>query len=118
MAMRCAATFRMEAALPAPIQSAGWGFWKVEPHVPATSLSTRDGRSQCNAPRADQGAELAYAESFEHSREAFPPDSLVTREGVARVIETMRAFDAVPAGMKMEPESVFDDKFVLKALGR
>ena len=30
----------------------------------------------------------------------------------------MRTFDAVPAGMKMEPESLFDNKFVLKALGR
>ena len=59
-----------------------------------------------------------YAESFEHSREAFPPDSLITRDGVARVIETMRVFGAVPAGLKMEPESLFDNKFVLKALGR
>jgi len=68
-------------------------------------------------------AELAgdpklYAESFEHAREAFPPDSLVGREGVARVIETMRVFEAVPAGMKIEPESVFDNRYVLKALGR
>ena len=30
----------------------------------------------------------------------------------------MRVFGAVPAGMKMEPESLFDNKFVLKALGR
>jgi sulfonate transport system substrate-binding protein len=59
-----------------------------------------------------------YAESFEHAREAFPPDSLVSREGVARVIETMRAFDAVPAGMTIDPESVFDNRYVLKALGR
>jgi hypothetical protein len=59
-----------------------------------------------------------YAESFEHAREAFPPDSLVSRDGVARVIETMRAFDVVPAGMKFEPESVDDNRFVLKALGR
>jgi NitT/TauT family transport system substrate-binding protein len=59
-----------------------------------------------------------YAESFEHAREAFPPDSLISREGVARVIETMRAFEAVPAGMKIEPESVFDNRYVLKALGR
>ena len=59
-----------------------------------------------------------YAESFEHAREAFPPDSLVSRDGVARVIETMRAFDAVPAGMKMAPERVYDNRFVLKALGR
>jgi hypothetical protein len=68
-------------------------------------------------------AELAgdpklYAESFEHAREAFPPDSLVSREGVARVIETMRTFEAVPTGMKIEPESVFDNRYVLKALGR
>jgi hypothetical protein len=28
------------------------------------------------------------------------------------------AFDAVPAGMKMEPESVYDDRFVLKARDR
>jgi hypothetical protein len=54
----------------------------------------------------------------EHAREAFPPDSLVSREGVARVIETMRVFEAVPAGMKIEPESVFDNRYVLKALGR
>jgi NitT/TauT family transport system substrate-binding protein len=80
---------------------------------------------------ASSGAELAallpkeiagdlalYAESFEHSREAFPPDSLVTRDGVARVIETMRTFGAIPAGMKLEPESLFDNTFVLKALGR
>jgi len=39
-------------------------------------------------------------------------------DGVARVIETMRAFDVVPAGMKLEPESVYDNRFVLKALGR
>jgi NitT/TauT family transport system substrate-binding protein len=68
-------------------------------------------------------AELAgdpklYAESFEHAREAFPPDSLVSRDGVARVIETMRVFEAVPAGMTIEPESVFDNRYVLKALGR
>jgi len=30
----------------------------------------------------------------------------------------MRIFGAVPAGMKLEPESLFDNKFVLKALGR
>lgn len=30
----------------------------------------------------------------------------------------MRAFDAVPAGVKMEHESVYDNEFVLKALGR
>jgi NitT/TauT family transport system ATP-binding protein len=44
--------------------------------------------------------------------------SLITRDGVARVIETMRAFDAVPAGMKLEPESVYDNRFVLKPSGR
>jgi NitT/TauT family transport system substrate-binding protein len=69
-------------------------------------------------PKEISGDLTLYAESFEHSREAFPPDSLVTRDGVARVIETMRAFGAIPAGMKMEPESLFDNKFVLKALGR
>jgi hypothetical protein len=69
-------------------------------------------------PKEISGDLTLYAESFEHSREAFPPDSLVTRDGVARVIETMRTFGAVPAGMKLEPESLFDNKFVLKALGR
>jgi NitT/TauT family transport system substrate-binding protein len=69
-------------------------------------------------PRELAGDPKLYAESFEHAREAFPPDSLVSREGVARVIETMRAFEAVPAGMKIEPESVFDNRYVLKALGR
>ena len=64
------------------------------------------------------GDSKLYAESFEHAREAFPSDSLVSREGVARVIETMRAFDAVPAGMTIDPESVFDNRYVLKALGR
>jgi len=69
-------------------------------------------------PKELSGDPKLYAESFEHAREAFPADSLVTRDGVARVIETMRAFDAVPAGMKIEPESVFDNRFVMKALGR
>jgi NitT/TauT family transport system substrate-binding protein len=68
-------------------------------------------------------AELAgdpsiYAESFEHAKEAFPPDSLITRDGVARVIETMRTFGAVPADMKMAPESLYDNRFVQKALAR
>jgi NitT/TauT family transport system substrate-binding protein len=69
-------------------------------------------------PRELAGDPALYAESFEHAREAFPPDSLVSREGVARVIETMRAFEAVPASMRIEPESVFDNRYVLKALGR
>jgi NitT/TauT family transport system substrate-binding protein len=69
-------------------------------------------------PKEIAGDPKLYAQSFEHAREAFPPASLITREGVARVIETMRAFDAVPAGMKIEPESVYDNQFVLKALGR
>ena len=30
----------------------------------------------------------------------------------------MRVFEAVPAGLKIEPESVFDNRYVLKALGR
>jgi sulfonate transport system substrate-binding protein len=69
-------------------------------------------------PRELAGDLALYAESFEHAREAFPPDSLVSREGVARVIETMRAFEAVPTSMRIEPESVFDNRYVLKALGR
>jgi NitT/TauT family transport system substrate-binding protein len=69
-------------------------------------------------PRELAGDPTLYAGSFEHAREAFPPDSLVSREGVARVIETMRAFEAVPATMKIEPESVYDNRYVLKALGR
>ena len=69
-------------------------------------------------PRELAGDPKLYAESFEHAREAFPSDSLVSREGVARVIETMRAFGAVPADMKVEPDSVFDNRYVLKALGR
>jgi hypothetical protein len=59
-----------------------------------------------------------YAESFEHARGAFPPDSLIARDSVARVIETMRAFGAVPADMKIAPETLFDNKFVQKALAR
>jgi NitT/TauT family transport system substrate-binding protein len=59
-----------------------------------------------------------YAESFDHARGAFAPDSLITKEGVARVIETMRTFGAVPADMKMAPESLFDNKFVQKALAK
>jgi len=69
-------------------------------------------------PRELSGDPKLYAESFEHAREAFPADSLVSREGVARVIETMRVFDAVPAGTKIDPESLFDNRYVLKALGR
>jgi NitT/TauT family transport system substrate-binding protein len=69
-------------------------------------------------PKELAGDPKLYAESFDHAREGFPADSLVSREGVARVIETMRAFGAVPAGMKIEPESVYDNRYVLKALGR
>ena len=69
-------------------------------------------------PRELAGDPKLYAESFDHAREGFPPDSLVSREGVARVIETMRVFGAVPAGVTIEPESVFDNRYVLKALGR
>ena len=69
-------------------------------------------------PKELAGDPKLYAESFDHAREGFPADSLVSREGVARVIETLRAFDAVPAGMKIEPESVYDNRYVLKALGR
>jgi NitT/TauT family transport system substrate-binding protein len=69
-------------------------------------------------PQELAGDPKLYAESFEHAREGFPVDSLVSREGVARVIETMRVFEAVPAGLKIEPESLFDNRYVLKALGR
>jgi len=69
-------------------------------------------------PKELAGDPRLYAESFEHAREAFPPDSLIKKDGVARVIETMRAFDAVPAGMKIEPESLYDNRFVMKALGK
>src|SRR5688500_4001084 len=69
-------------------------------------------------PKELAGDPKLYAESFEHAREGFPPDSLISREGVARVIETMRVFEAVPAGLKIEPESLFDNRYVLKALGR
>jgi hypothetical protein len=69
-------------------------------------------------PKELAGDSRIYAESFEHARGAFPPDSLVTREGVARVIATMRTFGAVPADMKMSPESLFDNTFVQKALAR
>jgi NitT/TauT family transport system substrate-binding protein len=69
-------------------------------------------------PQDLAGDPKIYAESFEHAKEAFPPDSLITREGVARVIETMRTFGAVPADMKMAPESLFDNRFVHKALAR
>jgi hypothetical protein len=51
-------------------------------------------------PKEISGDPKLYAESFVVS------------------FETMRAFDAVPAGMKMEPESVYDNRFVLKVLGR
>jgi ABC-type Fe3+/spermidine/putrescine transport system ATPase subunit len=30
----------------------------------------------------------------------------------------LATFEAVPTGMKIEPESVFDNRYVLKALGR
>jgi NitT/TauT family transport system substrate-binding protein len=69
-------------------------------------------------PKEISGDPKLYAESFEHAREAFPADSLVTKEGVARVIETMRTFGAVPAEMKIAPESVYDNSFVQKALAR
>ena len=69
-------------------------------------------------PKELAGDPKLYAESFDHAKEGFPPDSLVSKDGVARVIETMRTFGAVPAEAKMEPESVYDNRYVLKALGR
>ena len=69
-------------------------------------------------PKELAGDPALYAESFEHAKEGFPADSLISREGVARVIETMRVFGAVPADMKLEPESVYDNRYVMKALGR
>jgi len=69
-------------------------------------------------PKDLAGDPKLYAESFEHAREGFPPDSLVSRDGVARVIETMRVFEAIPATLKIEPESIFDNRYVPKALGR
>jgi hypothetical protein len=84
---------------------------RIESSPRFKTCPSRSRAASCGDPKL-------YAESFEHAREAFPPDSLVSRDGVARVIETMRAFDAVPAGMKMVPESVYDNRFVLKALGR
>jgi len=30
----------------------------------------------------------------------------------------MRVFEAVPAGIRIEPESQYDNRYVLKALGR
>jgi NitT/TauT family transport system substrate-binding protein len=69
-------------------------------------------------PKELAGDPKLYAESFEHAKEGFPADSLVSKDGVARVIETMRVFGAVPAEMKLEPESVYDNRYVLKALGR
>jgi hypothetical protein len=35
-------------------------------------------------PKEISGDPKLYAESFEHAREAFPPDLLVSRDGVAR----------------------------------
>lgn len=69
-------------------------------------------------PKELAGDPKLYAESFEHAKEGFPADSLVSRDGVARVIETMRVFGAVPADMKLEPESLYDNRYVMKALGR
>jgi NitT/TauT family transport system substrate-binding protein len=69
-------------------------------------------------PKELAGDPKLYAESFEHAKEGFPADSLVSKDGVARVIETMRVFGAVPAELKLEPESIYDNRYVLKALGR
>jgi NitT/TauT family transport system substrate-binding protein len=102
------------AKRPATVQKMVNALVKANKHI--TSSSGEElARSM---PKEISGDLKLYAESFEHAREAFPPDSLVSRDGVARVIETMRAFDVVPAGMKFEPESVYDNRFVLKALGR
>lgn len=69
-------------------------------------------------PKELAGDPKLYAESFEHAKEGFPADSLVSRDGTARVIETMRVFGAVPADLKLDPESIYDNRYVQKALGR
>ena len=52
-----------------------------------------DGQGRC--PRSWPAIRSSTPSRSSTRREAFPPDSLVGREGVARVIETMRAFEAV-----------------------
>lgn len=69
-------------------------------------------------PKELAGDPKLYAESFEHAKEGFPADSLVSRDGTARVIETMRVFGAVPPELKLDPESIYDNRYVQKALGR
>jgi len=69
-------------------------------------------------PKELAGDPKLYAESFEHAKEGFPADSLVSRDGTARVIETMRVFGAVPPDLKLDPESIYDNRYVQKALGR
>jgi NitT/TauT family transport system substrate-binding protein len=82
-------------------------------------IATSSGEDMAKlVPRELAGDPALYAESFDHAKEGFPPDSLVSKDGVARVIETMRAFGAVPPEAKLEPESVYDNRYVLKALGR
>jgi sulfonate transport system substrate-binding protein len=88
--------------------------------VKANKLITRSSGEEMAKllPAELAGDPKLYAESFEHAKAAFPPDSLITKDGVGRVIETMRTFGAVPADMKMAPESLFDNRFVQKALAR
>jgi len=57
-------------------------------------------------PRELAGDPKLYAESFEHAREAFPPDSLVSREGVARVLARDDDRHARPDHLLIEHDEV------------
>jgi NitT/TauT family transport system substrate-binding protein len=82
-------------------------------------IASSSGEEMAKLVPAELAGDLKiYAESFEHAKGAFPPDSLITKDGVGRVIETMRVFGAVPAEMKMPPEGLFDNTFVQKALAK
>ena len=71
----------------------------------------KPGRIASRSPRALPPWGLGYKSGEELAR-------LMPKEISGDPKLYAESFDAVPAGMKMEPESVYDNRFVLKALGR
>ena len=91
----CLPRFYSGACFAALLGSEENGRWLIEPNAPAENVSRRY-----------RGETLVLETEWR------------TKDGVARVIETMRVFGAVPADMKMAPETLFDNKFVQKALAK
>ncbi len=69
-------------------------------------------------PAEAVGDKQTYIESLRHSKAIFSRNGLVTKEAVSSVLRAFEAFGGIPKGTKLSPESLYDMRFVRKALQR